>query len=128
LAAFWAEVLGYEIEPPPVGYDSWEDVLKERGAPEEMFGSVATLIDPEGAVGPITFQRVPEPKAGKNRLHLDITCGGGPGVSPDARRDLIDAEMRRLIALGATELHGALHDGDYYVTMLDPEGNEFCLQ
>lgn len=65
----------------------------------------------------LSFQRVPEPKRVKNRLHLDIQVA-------DA-----DAAAARAIALGAeTTGHRRLGDaGDGYVGMLDPEGNEFCF-
>ena len=99
VAQFWADALGYTL-PPPDSDDSAE-------------ASIA--ITPPGDGLRIWFNRVPEPKVAKNRVHLDITM-------PD------DAEMERLQRLGARPLQeirgedGAL----WWTIMADPEGNEFC--
>jgi hypothetical protein len=72
---------------------------------------------------------VPEGKTAKNRLHMDLNVGGGRSVPVDERRKRVDAEAVRLKALGATDERGAIDkDGEYWVRMNDPEGNEFCLQ
>jgi hypothetical protein len=72
LAEFWADALGYVLQPPPDGFDSWEAFLDERGIPEEERGQLAAIVDPAG-VGPrILFQLVPEGKVAKNRVHLDV--------------------------------------------------------
>ena len=63
------------------------------------------------------FQTVPEPKTVKNRLHLDVRVGAG-------RRE---AEVARLLALGATELWRGSQGPFEWVTLADPEGNEFCV-
>ena len=111
LAAFWCEVLGYELQPPPPGFDSWDAAL-----------------DPEG-VGPrLFFQRVPEVKQTKNRLHLDVRAA--PGLTGDERMAALSAESERLVLLGAEQLRRVEPDGateSGLVVMLDPEGNEFCL-
>ena len=67
---FWCEVLGYVVPPPPEGFAAWEDF--DRTLPPEDQGSAFACIDPSG-VGPrLFFQRVPEGKVVKNRLHLDV--------------------------------------------------------
>ena len=63
------------------------------------------------------FQLVPEPKGSKNRLHLDLQFG------PDERV----AEVERLERLGATRLFEGSQGPHSWVTMADPEGNEFCV-
>jgi len=128
LARFWAEVLGYVSEPPPEGYGSWDDWLMAMGIPEDQWTRVATLVDPEGRRPRFFIQRVPEPKTAKNRLHLDVNCGGERGTPPDVRRARVDAEVDRLLALGATKVGEGGERGEYHVVMQDPEGNEFCLQ
>ncbi|WP_239679245.1 VOC family protein [Natronosporangium hydrolyticum] len=71
----------------------------------------------------------PEEKTAKNRLHLDVTVGTGPGP---AERHEVDDEVARLVELGATVVHK--HDAswgpwpEYHYVMADPEGNEFCVQ
>ena len=72
---------------------------------------------------------VPEKKTLKNRLHLDITVGGGRANPIETRRRLVDAEAQRLAALGATLVRVIGEDGvDHYaVAMRDPEGNEFDI-
>jgi hypothetical protein len=74
----------------------------------------------------IWFQVVPEGKTIKNRIHLDIHAGGDRGVPLTTRRELVDAEVRRLTELGATAARVLQQDGlDHYgVAMTDPEGND----
>jgi len=126
LAEFWAAALGYVLQPPPPGFGSWEELLEANGVPREQWGAASAIVDPDG-VGPrFFFQRVPEPKAAKNRVHIDLQTGGGPGVPLDEQRRTVQKEVGRLVGLGATEVseHSAL--GVYWVVMRDPEGNEFC--
>jgi hypothetical protein len=68
---------------------------------------------------------VPEPKTVKNRVHLDLNIGGGHGTPPEEGRRRVDAEVERLLAAGATRRAVIDQDGEYFVTMEDPEGNEF---
>ncbi len=127
LATFWASALGYRKDDPPEGYESWEAFLKANGVPEE-WNSASAIIDPDG-VGPrIYFQRVPEPKTVKNRLHLDVNVGGGRGTPAEERRRRVYAEVDRLAGEGATKMRVHDDDGEFWVVMTDPEGNEFCLQ
>ena len=128
LAGFWAEALGYKKQPPPEGYESWDRWLEAHGYAEEERDAASAIIDPDGAGPRIYFQRVPEPKTAKNRVHLDVNAGGPRGTPPDERRKKVDAEVERLAGIGATEVRRAGEHGEYWVVMLDPEGNEFCLQ
>ena len=128
LSRFWGALLGYTEQQPPEGHASWEDWLRAMGIPEDEWNSAGAVVDPDG-VGPrLYFQRVPEGKVAKNRLHLDVNVGGGPGVPPDQRRTRIDSEAERAVSLGARELYRIDERGEYHVTLHDPEGNEFCLQ
>lgn len=97
LARFWAGVVGGEAVRRS---DDW------------------WYVDPPGWTR-LAFQRVPEPKAGKNRLHLDIEVPG-----PEA----LGAATERAEALGATRVGGVVIDdqGPFQV-LADPEGNEWCL-
>jgi Glyoxalase-like domain len=77
-------------------------------------------------------QEVPQTKAGKNRLHLDLYPTGRDGALPMERRvEIVEAEVAALAGLGASvERHTQHDDPDdpvYYVVMHDPEGNEFCV-
>ncbi len=68
-------MLGYVVPPPPEGFGSWDDF--DRALPPEHQGSAFACLDPSG-VGPrLFFQRVPEGKVVKNRLHLDVRIGTG---------------------------------------------------
>lgn len=129
LARFWAEALGYTIQPPPDGFDDWETFLRAEGIPEEAWNDASAIVDPDG-VGPrVYFQRVPEGKTAKNRMHIDLSVSGGPGVPIDERKARVDAEVARLKSLGATDQRGPMErGGEYWVRMNDPEGNEFCVQ
>jgi predicted enzyme related to lactoylglutathione lyase len=97
LAGFWSQVLGYT----------------RRGAA----GQYIALQPAEGTGPPIILQRVDEPKAAKNRMHLDVLA------------DDIEAEATRLQALGATRTQPEpiAEWGHQWILMADPEGNEFCV-
>jgi hypothetical protein len=127
IAHFWAEALGYIIQPPPPGYDSWQQLLAEMGVPESDWDRASAAVDPDGNGPRIFVQKVPEPKSVKNRVHLDINVAGR-STPPDQRRPKVDAEVERLEKIGATRLYVLEDYGEYCVTMADPEGNEFCVQ
>ena len=97
LVAFWREALDYN----------------------EYFtdSSFAVLVPKEGNAPPLVLQGVPEPRAGKNRMHLDIVV------------DEIEPEIERLRALGATRLDDGVQSfgATQWVRMADPEHNEFCV-
>jgi hypothetical protein len=126
LAAFWKLALDYDYEAPPAGYASWEDFARERGIPEEEFGDQASLIDPGGEGPRIYFQRVPEGKTAKNRVHLDIRVAGRE-VRGEERQRLVEEQVTRLTAAGATEAWRVADVRGRCVVMRDPEGNEFCV-
>ena len=118
LGRFWAEALGYVDQPPPLGYDSWEEALDAMGIDRSDPDRAFAIVDPDG-VGPrLFFQRVPEPKSAKNRMHLDVR----------AAPDQLPARAAALVALGARLVAEVDETGGHFITMLDPEGNEFCLQ
>jgi len=126
-AAFWAEALHYVEPPPPSGFDSWDAALDAWQVPLERRNDRSALIDPDG-VGPrLFFQKVPEPKTAKNRVHLDLRAAAG--VAPEGRDDALEAECRRLVALGARRVRRLEGNGidATCIVMEDPEGNEFCL-
>jgi hypothetical protein len=130
LARFWAAALGYELAPPPAGFPSWDDYYRDLGLPEEDLGVGADRIsDPHGHGPAIWFHVVPEAKAVKNRLHLDIRASGERTDPIEARRQRVDAEASRLAGLGATITCVMQQEGlDHYaVGMKDPEGNEFDI-
>ena len=101
LAAFWAEVLGYRV----IGRE--EDGSVEIG-PEAGFGGPAPTL---------VFGPVPDPTPGKLRLHID--------VNPTDRDQ--DAELERLLALGATAADVGQTGEEGWHVLADPEGNVFCL-
>jgi hypothetical protein len=128
LARFWAEALGYQLQDPPPGFASWEDWAREQGIPEERWNEVSAVVDPDGRGPRLYFQKVPEAKVVKNRVHLDLNVSGGRGTLLVEERRRIDAEVERLVGAGATRL-GTLEESDgYVVNMADPEGNEFDVQ
>ena len=107
LARFWCAVLGYEV------LDEEEDGVVTIGAPASA--------DEQPRPGPVpptlTFARVPEGKVGKNRLHLDL--------SPSDQDQ--DAEVRRVLELGARHADVGQAGDEPWVCLADPEGNEFCI-
>jgi hypothetical protein len=130
LAQFWAAALGYELAPAPAGFATWNDFYRELGVPEEELVDGADRIsDPEGHGPSIWFHVVPDAKAVKNRLHLDIHASGERTDPIETRRKRVDSEASRLAGLGAT-ITGALSEeglDHYAVGMKDPEGNEFDI-
>ena len=106
LARFWCSVLGYEVQDE-------DDGLVTIGSP----------VVPEGKHHPgpvpptLTFARVPEGKTVKNRLHLDVNPTGTDQ----------DDEVRRLLDLGARHADVGQTGDESWVTLADPEGNEFCV-
>jgi glyoxalase superfamily protein len=94
LAEFWSAVTGFG---PPEGDDRWV-VLREPGGSREL-----------------AFQRVPEPKSVKNRVHLDLAAADE------------EAAARWAEGLGATRLWVSENPDDVFITLADPDGNEFCF-
>src|SRR5437764_10570872 len=96
VALFWCEALGYVVPPPPEGFASWGDF--DRSLPAERQGGAFACVDPTG-VGPrLFFQRVPEGKVVKNRVHLDLRVG--TGLVGDERVAALEAECARLLPPG----------------------------
>lgn len=128
-ADFWARALGYRMPDPPDGHATWEDWARAQGIPQASWNDWAAIEDPDG-VGPrFYFQRVPEGKVAKNRMHLDLNVGGGKDVLLQDRKIRVHAEVERLKTLGADDHRGSIEeDGEFWVRMNDPEGNEFCVQ
>ncbi|MDQ3553276.1 MAG: VOC family protein [Chloroflexota bacterium] len=129
LSRFWANALHYVIPDPPAPHASWEDWARAEGIPEERWNDASAAEDPDGAGPRLFFQKVPEGKTAKNRMHMDLNASPGPDTPFDEKKRLVDAEVDRLKALGATDERGAIEErGSYWVRMNDPEGNEFCVQ
>lgn len=125
VALFWCEALGYVVPQPPPGFTTWDDF--ERSQPPEAHGSAFACVDPNG-VGPrLFFQRVPEAKVVKNRVHLDVRVGAS--MVGAERLAALESECTRLIALGAKRIRLLKADGvnESCLVMQDVEGNEFCL-
>jgi hypothetical protein len=112
VAEFWRTALGFVAEEPPEGFATWADFAEQSGIPAGQWPDSA--VDPDGVLPRLFFQPVPEGKAIKNRVHLDINVG----------TDAVDAEVERLVGAGAKVI--ARHDG--FVALADPEGNEFDVQ
>jgi Glyoxalase-like domain len=127
LASFWGEAVGYVEQDPPEGFDSWEAWAVANDVPRERWGDYAAWVDPDGAGPRLYFQRVPEPKTAKNRVHLDLAVGGGRGTPPEESRALVAAAVERAVAAGATRVREVDEGDEHWVVMQDPEGNEFCL-
>jgi hypothetical protein len=118
LGAFWCEALGYVEQPPPPGFDTWEAALDAFGIDRSDPDRAYAIVDPEGAGPRLFFQKVSEPKAAKNRVHLDVNVG----------TDAMHGKAAELVALGAVIVGEFDQPGGHWITLRDPEGNEFCLQ
>ena len=127
LAGFWAEVLGYVLQPPPPGFETWDQALDAWGVPADQRNSRSALVDPDDHGPRVFLQKVPEGKTAKNRQHLDVRAA--PGLEGEERMAALEAECDRLVALGARRVQRFEADqaGSGHIVMQDPEGNEFCL-
>jgi hypothetical protein len=122
-AKFWAAALGYAVERNgdliqkmiDEGFATDADITTVDGELEWL--DAAAMSDPDGRRPRWYFQRVPESKIFKNRMHVDVEVG----------TDRVAAEVARLEALGASRLHEGRQGPHTWVTMADPEGNEFCV-
>jgi glyoxalase superfamily protein len=127
VAEFWAAALGYKLQDPPNGFESWEAFLRARGIPQSEWNSASAIVDPDGKGPRFFFQRVPEPKTVKNRVHVDINVTGGLSVPIEERKQKSHAEAARLESLGARQLWVNDHELGFSIVLADPEGNEFCV-
>lgn len=126
LGEFWCEVLGYVREAPP-DKETWPEQLEYWGVPVEDWNSRNVIVDPRGNGPRVFFQRVPEPKTAKNRVHLDVRTA--EGLRGDERMEELRGRARQLCEKGATIFREFPPDGveTGFIVMQDPEGNEFCL-
>src|ERR671918_1627276 len=85
LAEFWAGALGYIVQPPPEGFETWEEFAVELGIPEERWNDISAVVDPEGDGPRILFERW-EVGGPSKRVHFDVNSVGGHAV------DLSDEE------------------------------------
>ena len=126
MADWWAETLGWRVEPQDEafirrmiseGHAADSDALLHNGALVWKLG--AAILHPDGTqrAPRVLFQLVPEAKAVKNRLHLDVRVGA----------DDVEQAVTGLTARGARVLHRGQHGPFTWVTLADPEGNEFCV-
>ena len=127
-ARFWAHVLGYVPQSPPPGYASWSDYAVSIGMSASALDDVAAIVDPTGVAPRLLFLAVPERKSAKNRVHLDINVPVPAGVSPEHRQSIVRAKAAALVNAGATFVAERSDEISWWVTLLDPEGNELCLQ
>jgi hypothetical protein len=128
LASFYANALGYKPQDPPAGFSSWEDALRAWNVPEEDWDSSSAIVDPDGTGPRIYFQKMDTPKPGKNRLHLDVNASEGLAVDLQKRKEQVAAKVEALLKIGAKKHAEIEENGEFWVVMLDPEGNEFCVQ
>jgi catechol 2,3-dioxygenase-like lactoylglutathione lyase family enzyme len=120
---FWADALGYVVDRNEdairhflsEGVATDADVMTVDG--ELVWKDGEACYDPEGTRPRMYFQRVPEPRAAKNRMHLDLRVA-------EADRP---AEIERLEGLGAHRIGEGAQGPHVWVVMADPEGNEFCV-
>lgn len=126
LAEFWALALGYVLQPPPEGFETWEAFADAMDLSAEDRERYAAVIDPHGVGSRILFQKVPEGKAVKNRWHLDIDVVDQS--LPEDRHNLDrETKIAALVAKGATEIERFDEPVGKWVVMTDPEDNEFCV-
>lgn len=128
MARFWAGALGYELQPPPPGFDTWNDFADAAGIPEERRNDINAIVDPTGEGPRILFERWDAGKPSK-RTHLDINSIGGRDLPEDELEARFSRERIRLETLGA-EFHRMANGmaGETWMEMYDVEGNWFCVQ
>ena len=114
VVGFWSQLTGYREEPENPNF------------PDDPEG---LLVAPDGSAS-LLFIKVPEGKAVKNRVHLDLAPPAPPPDAPvEVTADVRDAEVERALGLGATIVEDHRRpDRTGWVTLADPEGNEFCIE
>jgi len=124
LAAWWAELLEYRVEDH---HDRVAGLLADGTVTDDqvvevdgrLYFAEATAAEDADGTGPrLFFQKVPEDKVAKNRVHLDVPAVGD---------DTLEATVAHQVARGATFVNYGSHPGAHWAVMQDPEGNEFCL-
>ncbi|MFH2071507.1 MAG: VOC family protein, partial [Actinomycetota bacterium] len=101
--------------------------LDEIEVPAERREDRAAIVDPQGEGPRVFFQKVPEGKTAKNRVHLDVSISGGPQADEPTRRSRIEQHAAVLAGAGAAEVARMEEFGEFWIVMQDPEGNEFCV-
>ncbi|MBT8207218.1 MAG: VOC family protein [Acidimicrobiia bacterium] len=127
-ARFWAAALDYELQPPPEGFATWREYWTSLGVPpDEVDDGFDAIVDRSDRGPRVWFQRVPETKSLKNRIHFDLFVGGGRAVPLEERKRRVRAKATELEAIGATvrNVMDSPGQGHFAIGMNDPEGNEF---
>ncbi len=132
LAVFWAQAMGYVVEDNSplierlLGADAVPEQATVTVGGRRAWATLAAVRHPDdpydelsggGHGRRILFQQVPEKKSGKNRVHLDLNVG----------TDQLEPEAERLESLGASVLARVQEQGGTWITLADPEGNEFDI-
>src|SRR5689334_17742296 len=126
LAAFWAEALGYQLQAPPGDFASWEAALEAFGVPREEWNSRSAILPTQGSGPRLFFQRVPEGKVAKNRVHLDVRVAGHE-IRGEERKQLVSEKVEQLVQAGASLAWETDDVRGSAIVLRDPEGNEFCV-
>jgi glyoxalase superfamily protein len=124
LAAFWREALGYAAEPPPPGFESWEEFARANNIPLTA-ADIDSAVDPDGTGPRLLFERDDPHQRGA--VHLDVNASSRE-TPMDQKRAKVNATVERLIKAGATKTRVVDKDQQYWVELTDPEGNWFCVQ
>jgi hypothetical protein len=103
LAFFWKAITGFE--------QTWEEPFVPDPEGDNWMG----LRDPSGRQPNLSFQKVPEDKVVKNRVHMDLYV------------DSEELAAEQIVALGASRLWRSPNPDDPFIVLADPEGNEFCV-
>lgn len=128
MADFWAGVLGYIVQPPPPGFDTWDDFADSVGIPMEKRNDISAVVDPEGEGPRVLFERWDSGEPNK-RVHIDVNAIADRELGPEERDKRLAEERGRLEALGATFHRMATGmAGETWMEMFDIEGNWFCVQ
>ena len=126
MADWWAETLGWQVQPQDeafirqmisAGHAADTDTRRHNGALVWRTGSAIRHPDGMGRAPRVLFQLVPEAKTVKNRLHLDVRVGA----------EDVEEAVAGLTSRGAKFLHRGQQGPSTWVTLADPEGNEFCV-
>jgi hypothetical protein len=124
LAEFWRLALGYATEPPPPGFETWEEFARANNIPLTA-EDIDSAVDPEG-VGPrLLFERDDPHQRGA--VHLDVNASER-GMTMGQKKARVDEAVQRLVAAGATTTRVVDREQEYWVELTDPEGNWFCVQ
>ena len=125
LAQFWASAAGYVIQPPPEGFESWQAFLAQIGVPEDQWDKASACVDPDGHRAAVLLPEGARAQGGEEPRARRLPAGCAAMIRPSGLRSRGPTRSGQGSAPGRCP--GSTRDGEFWIVLADPEGNEFCV-